>query len=307
MTNCNTRPDSAALASAQSIENAVTPAKIILHGSRAAGDHRPDSDVDLTAVCPDYATLLKIEGILRELLEGDYTPPVVNALTITDEEFWRTAPLAQSPAGQAVRHGVTPDGRRLNCQPEREPEPREIQQETIFWLTLAETHLEAFSSMEGWWQARTHIAALEAQTALERAFKALLTAGNDPARFSRVAALMWRHFQDTNPVTDRSGAGAMEAMLEATREQDGTRCTLTRFTEAWRRGNIVPDPTETEWQAMTLHLATAVNALVTEALARSGATRKKLQRELASRREHSGKKDQGSKFNGGRESQGFQL
>ena len=96
---------------------------------------------------------------------------------------------------------------------------------------------------------------------------------------------MWRHIKDTGPITGEKGSEALENLLAATGVPDGSRCSLTRFTEAWRRGAIVPDPTETEWQALTLHLAPAVGALVTEALARSGATRKGLQQERNRRKE----------------------
>ena len=89
---------------------------------------------------------------------------------------------------------------------------------------------------------------------------------------------MWRHIKDTGPITDQKGAEAVENLLAATMGPEGG-CSLTRFTEAWRRGSIVPDPTEAERQALTHHLAPAVGALVAEALARSGATREELQQE----------------------------
>ena len=279
MNTCRTSPDPVGLAIASEMQERLKPAQVILQGSRAAGDHRPDSDVDLMAVCPDYATLLRVEGILREFLKGDYTPPVVNVITITGEEFRNAAPLAQSPAGQASRQGVTPDDRSLDDQPERDPEPEEIRQEAIPWLILAEIHLETFSGMVHRWEASTHISALEAQTALERAVKGLLTASNGPARFRRDAAQMWCHFEETGPIRDRGGAIAMEALLATTRGSDGRSCTLTRFTEAYRRGHVVPDPTEQERVALSRFLAPAVNGLIDEALSRSGATREDLRRE----------------------------
>ena len=260
------------------------PAEVILLGSQAAGDHQPDSDVDFMAVCLGEDAAREANRTLRQLLEGKYEAPVVNVVTITREEFRRTAPLAQSFAGQAARHGVTPEGRRLDYRPEREPTPEEIRREAISWLVLAELHLGAVARTEGTWLAGSHIPALDAQTVLERAFKGLLAAGNDPVRFRRDAALMWRHVKDTGPITDREGAEAVESLLGATIGPEG-RCSLTRFTEAWRRGGIVPDPMEAEWQAMTLHLAPAVEALITEALARSGATREELQQERNRRRE----------------------
>ena len=284
MNTRRTAPDPVGLAIAQEMQERLKPALVILQGSRAAGDHRPDSDEDLMAVCPDYATLLKVEGILRTWLEGNHDVPVTKVLTITEEEFRSTAPLAQSPAGQAVRHGVTPDSRSLDYRTEREPKPEEIRQEAVFWLALAAIHLEGFSNMENRWQAGTHISAFEAQTALERTVKGLLTATNDPARFRRDAALMWQHMENTRPIAGREGAEAIEALLEATRGPDGHECTLTRFTEAYRRGNVVPDPTEQEQEALSLYLVPAVNTLIDEALARSGATREDLQQERNRRR-----------------------
>ena len=279
-------PDPVGLAAAEEMQERLRPAEVILLGSRAAGDHRLDSDVDIMAICADEAAVRETDRMLRKLLEGKYEVPVVNVTTITREEFRRTAPLAQSFAGQAARHGVNPDGRRLDYRPEREPEPAEIRETAVFWLYLAETHLKSFDiiiSSEDEYLRRSHIPAFQGQTALERAFKGLLAAGNDPVRFRRDAALMWRHIKDTGPITDQRGAEAVESLLGATMGPEW-RCSLTRFTEAWRRGGVVPDPTEAERQAMTLHLAPAVNALVVEALARSGATRGELQQERNRRR-----------------------
>ena len=109
---CNT-PDPVGLTIAREIQQKVRPAEIILCGSRAIGDHRPDSDVDLTAVAPDDDSAERTRAVLRELLEGKHDVPVVNVATITRQEFQRTAPLAQSFAGQTARHGVTLDGRSL--------------------------------------------------------------------------------------------------------------------------------------------------------------------------------------------------
>ena len=62
-------------------------------------------------------------------------------------------------------------------------------------------------------------------------------------------------------------------LLNASRGPDGHGCTLTRLTEAWRRGDIVPDPAEQEQQAIGVYLMPAVNVLINEALTRAGATR----------------------------------
>ncbi len=119
--------------------------------------------------------------------------------------------------------------------------------------------------------------AQQGQWALERAFKGLLTAGNDDARFRRDAALMWRHFKGTRPVSDRDGARAMEELLRGTAGPDGLGCRLTEFSEAFRRGDVMPTLTGPEQEAVARHLAPAVNMLVEEALARARATREELE------------------------------
>ena len=89
-------PDPDGLAIARRMQELPKPAEIILLGSRATGDHRHDSDVDLMAVPPDDAAAARADETLRQLLEGKYEVPVVNVITITLEEFRRKAPLGQS-------------------------------------------------------------------------------------------------------------------------------------------------------------------------------------------------------------------
>lgn len=278
-------PDPDALLIAREIQERLQPAEVILLGSRAVGDYHHDSDVDLMAVCPDEETVRETDEILMGLLEGKYEAPVVNVTTITREEFRRTAPLAQSPAGQAARHGVTSEGKSLDYQPESQPEAAAVLQATIFWILRTETHLDALSIFsESGYLTRSDIAGLDAQWALERGFKSLLTAGNDNARFRRDAAVMWRYMESTRPIADREGRRAMNELLSATAGPDGQGCRLTEFSEAFRRDDLLPELSDLEWEAVWLHLVPAVNALITEALERSGGTREDVQRERQRRR-----------------------
>ena len=272
--------DPEGLAIAREIQKRVRPAEVILGGSRAVGDHRLDSDVDLIAVAPDEAAARRTEEMLQELLEGKHDVPVVNVMTITREEFRRTAPLAQSFAGQAVRHGVTPDGKSLNYQPEREPTPEEIRELTISWIRMAESHMTiAGYLLEERELCHVECLGRDAQWGLERAFKGLLAAGNDTVRFRRDAALMWRHVENVQPVADREGAQAMENMLAATTGPDGQGCSLTEFSEAYRKGTPYPGMREGELETVKRWIRPAIDALITEALSRSGAASEDLRRE----------------------------
>ena len=103
-------------------------------------------------------------------------------------------------------------------------------------------------------------------------------ADNDTVRFRRDAALMWRHVESVRPISDREGAEAMENLLAATTGPGGLGCSLASFTEAYLREEPAPELSEPEWDAVRRCLPLAVDALITEALARSGAGREDLRR-----------------------------
>ena len=122
---------------------------------------------------------------------------------------------------------------------------------------------------------------------------------------------MWRHVEGVRPVADREGTRAMKDLLAATTGPDGTGCRLTEFSEAYRRGTSTttrgsraqpcltefseayrrgtpyPDLSEGELKAVKRWIRPAIDALITEALVRSGATREDLRRERRSSSEPS--------------------
>ena len=266
-------PDPESLAIAREIKKKVHPAEVILGGSRAVGDHRPDSDVDLIAAAPDEAAG-RTEEILQELLEGKRDVPVLNVHTITRSEFYRLALQAQSFPGQAARYGVTHEGNSLDYRPEREPTPEEIRKLTIFWLRMAERHMSFLNFLLEEMELY-HVECLgrNAQWGLERAFKGLLAADNDPIRFRRDAAFLWRHVESVQPIADREGPQAMENLLAAATGPDGSGCSLTAFSEACQRGTEYPGMSEEELEAVKRWIRPAIDALITEGLARAGVVR----------------------------------
>ena len=208
------------------------------------------------AVTPNGTAQREANEILRVLLEGKRDIPVVNVMTITREGFQQTAPIAHSQAGQAARHGVTPQGEALDYTPDRDPAPGEIRQATLYWLVLAERQLRDFITMsEKEHGSGIRTAGLEGQHALERAFRGLLTAGNDNARFRRDAALMWQHVRNAGLVSDRAGARRMEELLKGTTHPEQQRCSLTGLSQAFRRGDPAPELGETEQEAVRQRLA----------------------------------------------------
>ena len=77
----------------------------------------------------------------------------------------------------------------------------------------------------------------------------------------------------------------MENLPAATTGPDGLGCSLTGFSEAYRRDTPYPDMNDGELEAVKRWIRPAIDALITEALARSGATREDLRRERRGRGE----------------------
>ena len=96
-------PNPEGLATAADIQRLIHPAQVLLVGSRAVGDHRPDSDIDLMAICPDAATQAKADQTLEKLLHGQYDVPIVNVITITQGRI-----PAESPPGPIPSRPIRP-------------------------------------------------------------------------------------------------------------------------------------------------------------------------------------------------------
>lgn len=82
----------------------IEPEKIILFGSRARADHRPQSDADILVIAPSSKPRYKRAGPLYTALAS--LPLEVDILVYTPEEIdeWREVPQAFET--RAMREGV---------------------------------------------------------------------------------------------------------------------------------------------------------------------------------------------------------
>jgi len=74
------------------LRESAQPTRIILYGSRARGDARPDSDIDLLVVVPDARDRMAEMVRLGRVLSPLRLP--VDLLVVSDQAFqyWCTAP-----------------------------------------------------------------------------------------------------------------------------------------------------------------------------------------------------------------------
>ena len=184
-------PDPLGLQVAGEVQKAVAPATVILYGSRAAGDHRPDSDVDLMIIAPDHRAAGSATADANHWLRTAGPDLDVNIKTLTQEEFDSRRRLGQSLAGQASRHGVSQMGERLEYNPQYDPHEEEIWEETRTWLERGLEHLQDYNEREDadHWNMRS--AGYEAQQATEKAMKDVLAAHDDHSRFRHDLSTMW--------------------------------------------------------------------------------------------------------------------
>ena len=270
--DAKSKPDPAALAVAKSMQKIMPSAQVILNGSRAVGQHREDSDVDLMAVFDDEGTRILADEALSLVLPSYDDGPQVHVYTIVRADFERLARLAQSFAGQAARHGVTPEGLPLDYRPEREPAPAEIKEGAEFWRQMGLIELRQFRLASGdghplaW-----RLAPLRAQYAAQWAVKRLLYLANDPVRYLRDIAVMWRHIQDTHPLTAPERIEAVERLLAATATPDGKGCILTGWSEAFRLHLPLPALPDEQLTGLRATLEPAFRALADEADEREAA------------------------------------
>ena len=133
--------DIRAQAVAQAVYEAVQPELVILFGSRARGDYRPDSDIDLLILTaePDRdigAASLKVAfQAMREV----FAPEVnVEVLSMTFRTFHNARVAPNHVAGQACRDGVTMNGEPPPFPAVSEPDdwPDIEQRFTVAWRNL---------------------------------------------------------------------------------------------------------------------------------------------------------------------------
>ena len=264
-------PDPTALAIASEMQKLLAPAQVILNGSRAVGQHRPDSDVDLMSVFDDEGSRRLADEALALLLKPYDDGPPVHVYTIVRDEFERLALMAQSFPGQAVRHGVTPEGKPLDYRPERPPSPAELREGADFWRQLAQIELREFlldtdEDRPFSWR----IAPLHTQYAGQWAVKRLLYLANDPVRYRRDLAVMWRHIQSVRPLAIPDRIEAVEQLLAVTATPGREGCVLTGWVEAFRRHRIMPVLDNERWAGLRATFEPAFRALMAESDERGG-------------------------------------
>ena len=193
-------PDPRACAVARAVEAAVRPDRVILFGSRARGDFRPDSDIDLLIVTGpgplDRRAYQRTSAAAHRTVEEVYDQPMgVDLVHLSEDAFHEGRRARNHVAGQAVRDGFDANGDKVsydNPQPTNWPDIRQRIANAERELRVLNDLVEANSAQEA--------IGFHAQQAIENALKGWISALDADYRnthdLTKLIAIVRRHPQE---------------------------------------------------------------------------------------------------------------
>ena len=192
--------DPRACAVARAVEEAVHPDRVILFGSRARGDFRPDSDIDLLIVTGpgpvDRRAYQRTSAAAHHKVEELYDEPMgVDLVHLSEDAFHDGRRARNHVAGQAVRDGFDANGDKVsydNPTPTNWPDIRQR-------IANAERELRVLNILvEG--NADQEAIGFHAQQAIENALKGWISALDDDYRntheLGKLVAIIRQHPQE---------------------------------------------------------------------------------------------------------------
>ena len=171
-------PDRAALAVANAAQSAVHHSAIILFGSRAAGTHRPDSDVDLMLVYSEspIAEQSRAHRAVRAHLQENPPPLRVDIVPMELQEFNYCRRAKNHVAGQAWRKGIIMSSERLEFSSNYEDNYPESWPDVKWRIQAAYRNLGGFRREFEHPEGEQENYCFHAQQAVENSLKAWISA-----------------------------------------------------------------------------------------------------------------------------------
>lgn len=188
-------PDRTALEVAKAVQSQMPADTVILFGSRARGDHRPNSDVDLMIISdsgPGAGSGLAAR-VAREYFQDNPPRLRVDVVTMDVKTFNYCRRAKNHVAAQAFRDGVLMSDQNLDLSGRHEDGYSDSWPDVKERLRAAYRHLGAFGREIDHADGVQEIYGFHAQQAVENAIKAWLSA----------ADLDYRSVHDLREVADQ--------------------------------------------------------------------------------------------------------
>ena len=228
-----TPPDPIGLAVANVAQEAAKPNTVILFGSRARGDHRPTSDVDLLVIYQKgYSTPT---SRIKRAIKAYFTehPPElgVDIIPMDKERFNYSRRAKNHVSAQALRDGIIMSGEKLDFANNFQDDYPESWPDVKEKLQAAYRQLNTFNRMMETGDFPQEDYGFHAQQAVENAMKAWMSAAdidyrrihdlentaerilNDPGETNTLAAEQLRLLMDYTSFEDPDHPGEYENWL----------------------------------------------------------------------------------------------
>ena len=277
------RADPLALTVANAVHKSVAPARVILFGSRARGDHRPDSDIDLmviTAAADTTTTEIKAKLAARESLRLEQTDIGVDVVAMTVKAFHRARRANQHIAGQACNQGIWMNNEPLdNVAPDPDGYP-DHWPETARRLQTVEEWLYHVNDMLDQASGPQRVLGFGAQQAVENALKAWLSTHNLPRNYGHDLMPLWDeilNLTETTTLDAETAVTAVNDLFAYTRYEapdlSGIQLDwLSKYAVDYRYAGVSYTMTATERAEFKELLNRAASAIVALVHQRSGTT-----------------------------------
>ena len=287
MPKTTSRADPLALEIARAAQEASDPAIVILFGSRARGDHRPNSDVDLLVITDDETARAarSAAGVgVSRYLERTGIRISTDIIGMTRKQFSRCRLAKQHIAGQADTYGIVMSQERPDFsgrhQDEFTDDYPDHWPETRRRLENVEEYSHHFNEMieENHWNQK--MVGFMAQQMVENALKGWLSAYNDDRNWGHDLDRIW---DDIEKIEDWADPGletvheSVTELLEWAKYDDPNRPDqpqnwLSDYAVIYRYLGTSHRMTQAERLELQEKINNAVTAIVDRTHAISGAT-----------------------------------
>ena len=188
-------PDRTALEVAKAVQSEMPAYTVVLFGSRARGDHRPNSDVDLMIISDSGrgAGSGLAARVAREYFRGHPPRLRVDVVTMDVKTFNYCRRAKNHVAAQAIRDGVIMNDENLDLSPGYEDGYPDSWPDVKERLQAAYRNMRAFHRLIDFDDSDQEMYGFHAQQAVENAIKAWLSA----------AGLEYRAVHDLREVADQ--------------------------------------------------------------------------------------------------------
>ncbi len=274
-------PDPHALAVAQAVQEKVAPATVILFGSRARGDYRENSVIDLLIITgndsPPQAGRLAYHAA-NQYMETHPPELEVEAIDMTREDFDRCRLAKQHIAGQADTYGVIMGGENLDYQAGCEDPYPAHWPETRRRIENAETWLRELNEMvdDDHWNQK--LIGFAAQQSVENALEGWLSAHKDEGSYRHNLSRAWgaidRREDWSSPETDRVRESVSELFEKIAWENPDRRNEqsdwLSQYAAVYRYGETHFNMTRQEKLELQIYVSAAIEDIIERIHALSG-------------------------------------